>query len=72
MMLHETAVAWVRKRMGHGTPAVPWEETVDQYKTRMQLVCRQMNAEYNVESLCKELPERLVDLKNKQGDKIKK
>jgi hypothetical protein len=72
LMLHETAVAWVRLKIGRSTPAQPWLETPEQFKARMQQVCREVNAEYEVENLCRELPSRLKDLKDRGGDKLKK
>ena len=72
LMLHETAVAWVRLKIGRSTPAQPWLETPEQFKARMQQICREVNAEYEVENLCRELPSRLKDLKDGDGDKLKK
>ena len=72
LLLHETAVAWLRYKMKLSTPARPWKETSEQHKARLQEACRKVNAEYNVEGLCKQLPERLDKLKEKKGDRLKK
>ena len=72
LLLHETAVAWLRYKMKLSIPARPWKETSEQYKARIQEACRKVNAEYNVEGLCKQLPERLDKLKEKKGDRLKK
>ena len=72
LLLHETAVAWLRYKMKLSIPARPWKETSEQYKARLQEACRKVNAEYNVEGLCKQLPERLDKLKEKKGDRLKK
>ena len=72
LMLHETAVAWMRAKMQLSCPARPWEETREQYKTRLQDSCRQVNANYEVENLCRELPARLEQLKEREGDRLKK
>ena len=72
LMLHETAVAWLRKKMEHSPPACPWKETREQFKERMKEYCRQINAAFDVEGLCRELPERLEELKRREGDKLKK
>ena len=72
MLLHETAVAWLRLRMARSTPARPWLETTAQWKARMQEACRQVNAEYDVEGLCRELPSRLEKLHETEGDKLRK
>ena len=62
----------MRRKLLENSPARPWEETREEFRARMQKACRQINAEYNVEGLCRELPERLQKLKAKQGDKLKK
>ena len=72
MMLHETAVAWLRYRMQLSTPACPWNETREGHKRRMQEACRQVNAEYDVEGLCRQLPARLEKLKELKGDRLTK
>ena len=70
MMLHETAVSWIRERMGQATPARAWEETRDQLKSRIQKIVRHINVQYDVDSLCRELPDRLQQLKDVEGDKL--
>ena len=72
VMLHETAVSWMRSKLQNSCPARAWQETREEYKTRLQKACREINAEYNVEGLCKELLERLEDLRNRNGDSLKK
>ena len=72
LMLHETAVAWLRFKLKTNLPAKPWEETLEQYRARMQETCRQINAEYDVEGLSRELPSRLEQLKARDGDRLKK
>ena len=72
LMLHETAVSWMRLKMQTSCPASPWKETRDQYKARLQEACREINAHYDVEGLCRELPERLEELKKREGDKLPK
>ena len=69
LMLHETAISWVRAKMVLSCPARPWEETREQYKTRLQVSCRQVNAECEVDNLCRELPARLEELKKRKGDR---
>jgi hypothetical protein len=72
LMLHETAVAWMRALLQTSCPARPWQESREDYKWRLQEACRQVNAEYDVEGLCKELPDRLEELKKREGDRLKK
>ena len=45
LMLHETAVAWLRKLMGWSTPKEPWLETPEEVKARMQEACRKVSNE---------------------------
>ena len=72
LMLHETAVAWMREKIKASCPVRPWQETREEYKWRLQEACRQVNAQYNVEGLCRELPARLKELKKREGDRLKK
>ena len=72
VLLHETSVSWIRALMAERTPARPWQETPDQFKSRIQAVVRHINSNYDVEGLCRELPGRLQQLKEGKGDKLKK
>ena len=72
MMLHETAVAWIRLKLQNTCPVRAWQETREQYKARLQQICRDINSEYDVEGLCRELPDRLEDLRERKGDALKK
>ena len=36
LMLHETAVAWIDRRLTVTTPAKPWDETVDEFGERLR------------------------------------
>ena len=74
LMLHETAVAWIRKKLQSTCPAPAGaaQETREEYKARLQEVCRQINSEHDVEGLCRELPTRLEELEEREGDRLKK
>lgn len=71
-MLHETAVAWLRLLEGQTTPAVPWKESREQFVTRLKAQVQKVNDGHDVDGLCRELPGRLVDLKDLRGGAIKK
>ena len=71
-MLHETLMAWVRKRLERTKPKKPWEETVEQYGQRLQEVFQYINDNYDVESLCGEFLERVQRIKDARGDRISK
>ena len=72
VMLHETAMAWVRQRLKRTVPSQPWKETVEEYRTRLKSVAAYINANYNVEGLCRELPLRIKLLLEAEGDRIAK
>ena len=72
LMLHETAVSWITAQLTKMTPAKPWGETVDEFGERLRLAAEHINANFNVEGLCWELPQRLDALCAKQGDRLKK
>ena len=70
VLLHETAVAWVRNREAKTKPREPWKETRAEYTTRLRGICQYINGHYNVEDLCRSFPRRLQQLVDKQGDRI--
>ena len=71
MTLHETAVSWVRKRLAVTTPKKKWLETREEYSTRLKRCCDKVNAECDVEGLCRQYPKRLKLLKDKEGGRLK-
>ena len=52
VLLHETAVAWVRHREKTVRPVRPWEETPAQYATRLRSIFQDINDNLDVEGLC--------------------
>ena len=58
-LLHETAVAWISKRLTVTTPKKPWEETVADVEARLKAACAHCNANYNLSNLCSEFPHRV-------------
>ena len=72
ILLHETAVAWLRRLMEKSMPAAPWKETRDAYCARLKQQCQKVNDKYDVTALCKEFPKRLQELVSKKGEKIGK
>ena len=71
MMLHETAVAWVRYRLAATTPKENWRETREEYSTRLKRCCERVNQECDVEGLCRQYPKRLKLLHDKEGCRLK-
>ena len=72
VLLHETAVAWVRLQQTRTTPRQPWAETRAAFGERMRAIARRINEEYNVEALCREFPGRIQKLIDLDGDNLTK
>ena len=72
LMLHETAVAWVRGRLAKTQPKRSWEETLEAYRARLKDCAAFINANYNVDGLCRGLPGRLETLDLLEGDRLSK
>ena len=72
VMLHETAVAWIRRRLTQTLPKKPWLETPTEYRARLKLCAQYCNDHYDVAGLCNRLPQRIATLKLKKGDRINK
>jgi hypothetical protein len=72
VMLHETAVAWMRHRLSKTLPKQAWTETVEQYGSRLKRCAAYINEHYDVEALCNALPARLRMLVDSEGDRIAK
>ena len=70
VMLHETAVSWMRHRLARSVPAKPWEETREQYSSRLEQVVAEINETLDVEGLCRALPKRIEDLVATRGDRL--
>ena len=71
VLLHETAVAWIRKGLSTSVPRLPWKETRAQYSMRLRDVVAAINRRHNVAGLCNGLLGRLDTLKRCQGDRLK-
>ena len=71
LMLHETAVAWVRRRLERCLPAEPWKETRADFGSRLRKVCREINQEYDVPGLTHQFLARLKAVSEAKGGRIK-
>ena len=72
VLLHETAVAWIRKKEVTCRMPRPWEETVAQFTARLKQVVKEINDTHDVEGLCRQLPRRLQELVvDRKGDRLK-
>ena len=73
VLLHETAVAWLRERMKVELPeASPWDETLSQWTQRARRVVSYINETYDVSALCREFPKRLQDVVDGKGERLRK
>ena len=72
LMLHETAVSWIRVLLCSTTPARPWEESPAQLIARLKRIAGKINAEHDVAGLCRELPTRVEELARRGGGKLAK
>ena len=72
LMLHETAVSWVRDRLKKTLPRRCWEETEEAYGARLKEAASYINSTHDVEGLCMEFPGRLRDLVERNGDRLAK
>ncbi len=70
VLLHETAVAWVRRREKVVRSPTPCEETVAEFGTRLRQIAAYINANFDVEGLCRALPKRVQMVINSKGDRI--
>ena len=71
VMLHETAVAWIRWRLTQTTPAQAWLESRAEYEARLKGVVADINQNLDVEGLCYGLPKRLAKLIATEGGRLK-
>ena len=73
LLLHETAVAWFRRKLSKQRPVcVPWEETVAQWTARARHVVAFVNDNYRVDRLCQQLPTRLRACRDSDGERLRK
>ena len=71
LMLHETAVSWMRHLLTETTPPNAWEETPVQYAARLRRCCAHINSRIDVEGLCRDFPNRIKILLDKKGGRLK-
>ena len=71
LMMHETAVSWLRRRLAKTLPRRPWEETSEEYGARLKACAAYINEHHDVDNLCRGLPARLNELKALEGDRLR-
>ena len=70
VLLHETAVSWLRVRLAETVPAKAWDETREEYSTRLRQCCQVVNNSYNVDGLCRNFLTRIAKLKERNGGRL--
>ena len=60
----------MRVRLAKTMPKKPWDETLEQYTKRLKECAAYINNHHDVEQLCKDLPKRLQDLDDREGDRL--
>ena len=71
VLLHETAVSWMRYREGKNRMQRPWEETTAQFGSRLKGIVQDINDSLDVDGLCHALPKRAQGVIDAQGDRLK-
>ena len=73
LLLHETAVAWFRRKLSKELPVcVPWEETQAQWAARARQVVAFLNKNCRADKLCQQFPQRLEACRNRGGERLRK
>eukprot|EP00973_Karenia_brevis_P019988 2743556-Karenia_brevis.AAC.1 len=72
VLLHETAVSWVRYKLERTLPTTPWTETVEQFSARLKQIAQDINSNHNVEGLCWKFPGRVQEVIDREGDRLSK
>ena len=70
VMLHETAVSWIRRREALNRMVKPWEETPEQFASRLKGIVQEINETLNVDGLCRAFKQRVHKLVDRDGDRI--
>ena len=71
VLLHETAVSWLRCRLGRSAPAQSWLETREQYGARLKRCCDEINKDLDVDDLCRAFPKRCKLLDDAEGGRLR-
>lgn len=71
ILLHATAVSWIRYIEGRNKPQTPWKETPAEFGARLRRICQEINDKLDVEGLCKGWPKRAQEVADAVGDRIK-
>ena len=70
IMLHETAVSWIRHQLTCTVPKAPWQEKRAEYGARLRRAVAEINRHHNTAGLCNSLLSRLAEVKRLDGDRL--
>ena len=70
VMLHETAVGWMRRRLAVTVPQNPWEETVGEYASRLKSCCAYVNENHEVADLANGFLKRVQKVVDRKGGRL--
>ena len=70
VLLHETAISWLRREEEKTRPCTPWRETPVELEHRMLAAVRHINKEFDVRGLSMQFPEGLHTLVVTDGDRL--
>ena len=70
ILLHETAVAWLRRRLAASVPEKAWLESREEYAARLRKCCEEVNGECDVEGLCRAFMGRITKLLNRKSGRL--
>ena len=71
---HETVISWLRSRLVKSAAQLrrSWKETPAEFDTRLQADVADINASCDVLGACRSFPQRLRDLVEAKGDRLRK
>ena len=70
IMLHETAVSWIRHLLASTVPKAPRKETRAEYGARLRRAVAEINLHHSAVGLCDSLLSHLAELKRLDGDRL--
>ena len=67
-LARKSGKGWMSKNTQHQRR--PWEETPEEYGSRLKACAAYINEHHNVDKLCRGLPARLHELNRLKGDRL--
>ena len=72
LLIHETAVSWIRTREEKTKPKKAWEETREDFSARMKAIARDINETCDVAGLCRSPPKRFQECVSLGGERLRR